>query len=170
MKKCKSCNQEKEYEDFYKDSKRPEEYRSTCKSCYLKKYKYTVSEKGRENWRRYKRSKKGIITCLLNNAKDRAKRNNLPYELDYEWLEAKIDAGVCELSHLPFVHESRGAFKCSPYAPSIDKINPKDGYTKNNCRVICFCVNMALSDWGEDVLYNMCENLLKNRKIIKKSL
>ncbi len=165
MKKCVNCNIEKELSEFYKDSKNREGYRVVCKKCFLIRYPYKVTERGRENWRRYKNSKKGIINCLLNNAKDRAKKNNLNFDLDYEWLESKIDNGKCELSNIIFEYDSRGLYKSNPYSPSIDKIDPKKGYEKSNCRVVCFCVNMSMSDWGQEVLFNMCENLLKVKAI-----
>lgn len=65
--------------------------------------------------------------------------------LTKEWLQAKVDAGLCELSGLPLDMET----KRGPNSPSIDRIDPRGGYTKENCRVILWFLNHALSNKGE---------------------
>ena len=58
--------------------------------------------------------------------------------LSVEWVEQRILAG-CALSGLPF--DLSVPKQQSPYAPSIDKINPTEGYTEANSRLILWSLN-----------------------------
>jgi hypothetical protein len=41
--------------------------------------------------------------------------------------------------------------KISPYAPSLDRIDCRKGYTKDNVRIVVYALNVMLMDWGEVV-------------------
>jgi hypothetical protein len=87
---------------------------------------------------------------LCWEASRRAKRKKVPFDLstdDVAVIQRRIDEGHCELTGLSFEMEKRGAFN----APSLDRINPKLGYTITNIRVICRALNAALGEWGTDV-------------------
>lgn len=107
-----------------------------------------------------------VLKTLLERAKQRSKQFNVPYDLNEEWLKEKLEIGFCELSGLKFEHSSNPDWRASPFCPSIDRIIPSQGYTKENGRVICFCVNMARSNWGDDVLFKMCKAIINNNKAI----
>ena len=167
MKICTMCNLPKRTSSFYGDSRTKNGIRSNCKKCYGKRYKYVHSKQKNENWKKYASSEKGIVTLLLSNARDRAKRTGKSFSIDKEWLLENIRKGKCELSGMPFIFEKgvSGNYRANPFGPSIDKIDPSLGYTKENCRIVCFCVNMARSDWGDDNLIKMCEAILKMKCI-----
>ncbi len=42
---------------------------------------------------------------------------------------------------------------------SIDRIRPKDGYTKDNVRLVCHVVNLMRRDMPDDVFREWCETL-----------
>jgi hypothetical protein len=44
-------------------------------------------------------------------------------------------------------------------SPSLDKIIPKLGYVRGNVRVVCYQVNMALGEYGEEKLIEMCKRV-----------
>lgn len=95
-------------------------------------------------------------TLAINAARQRCRKFGLPFDLDdyRKLLQARYDAGVCELSGLPFdMHASRQAWN----APSLDRIKPELGYVYGNIRVILFGLNAALGTWGEDRLVEMVE-------------
>lgn len=163
MKICTICKLKRRGTSFYADSRRKDGLRSQCKKCYGVRYKYVHSKKKNKTWQKYAKSEKGVITLLLNNAKDRAKRNNVLFSLDRDWLDKKLKVGVCEVSGIKFKREVTERYRANPFAASIDKIDSKGGYTKENCRLVCFCVNMARSDWGDEVLIKMSKAILKTR-------
>lgn len=75
-----------------------------------------------------------------------ARKKGVEFDLDLEWFTERWKNGVCELSGLPFIVASRRV----PFSASVDRKNPSGPYTKSNCRMIIWWLNMALSNLGED--------------------
>ena len=90
----------------------------------------------------------GKSAILLRHAKARSNKYNFPFDLDRDWVIKKLKAGICELSKIPFDLTANGKNHFNPYGPSIDRIDPQKGYTKNNCRIILICINFAIGQWG----------------------
>jgi hypothetical protein len=57
----------------------------------------------------------------------------------------------CELTGIPFRMEKFGYCR-SPFAPSVDRIDSRVGYTPRNTRLVAVSVNLALNEFGEKVL------------------
>lgn len=83
---------------------------------------------------------------LYQNAKKRAKKLRLSFNLTREWIEDRLRLGHCELTGVPFTLE-RGRH---PASPSVDRRSPAKGYTKANCRLCTFHINVSLSQWSDD--------------------
>ena len=123
--------------------------RSICKEC--RNLDARKSERSRRDSIHSRASK------LVAAAKRRAVERDLPFDLDVEWVLERLEAGVCHLSGEPFdLTEVRGFS-----TPSLDKIDPKGGYTKENTRVILFGLNAALGTWGEKKLFDAVINSIK---------
>lgn len=75
----------------------------------------------------------------------RARKKGIAFELTEDWLQPKLDAGVCELSGLTLTEKG----VLAPLMPSIDRKDSSKGYTPDNCRVICWALNAAFNQWGE---------------------
>jgi hypothetical protein len=121
----------------------------------------------RAQWRAYFYTERGTVTSLLGNAMDRAKKGKLPFNLDRDWVTEKLRKGVCEVSGLPLERVPRtegGGSRTHPYAPSLDRIVPSLGYVKWNVRMVCFVVNQARSDFGDEVLMIMARALVEKDK------
>lgn len=91
------------------------------------------------------------VKRLLAQARDRASARSVAFSLaasDVMDMAVRA-AGRCEMSGLAF--RSGGSGRRQPFIPSIDRILPVAGYTPENCRLVCFAVNVAMSDWGEGV-------------------
>ena len=119
-----------------------------------KQYRARNPERSRSSWRQYALTEKGTITVLLNYARDRARRQGLAFDL-------KLAAGTCELTGISLERLSPGQHRTHPYAPSLDRIEPALGYTKPNVRLVCFAVNRARSDWGDEVILRIAQALVK---------
>lgn len=88
--------------------------------------------------------------CLVATARTRARLRSLDFDLDAHTaaLQKRIDAGCCELSGVRFdLSPGRKAF-----SPSLDRIDPKQGYLFKNIRVVCHAMNVSLGDWGTETL------------------
>jgi hypothetical protein len=81
---------------------------------------------------------------MLHNAKQRARAAGAVFSLTREWITLRLRAGICEVTGLGFIFKSgTGTGHGSPWAPSIDRIDPAMGYTPENCRVVVWIFNCA---------------------------
>lgn len=66
----------------------------------------------------------------------------------------------CPISGSYFTHDAFDGAGRSPFQPSIDRRDPSRGYERDNIRVVCLLVNMAMSDWGEDPLRKIARRIV----------
>lgn len=81
----------------------------------------------------------------MSLAKIRADEKGLPFALDRAAIAVRISAGRCEVTGIPFDFSLRKerAQHVSPFAPSIDRIDPSKGYTMDNIQIVAMAYNMA---------------------------
>ena len=60
--------------------------------------------------------------------------------------------GACALTYLRFRETDKNDGERRPFIPSVDRIDRREGYIKDNVRLVCVAVNKALFTWGESVL------------------
>lgn len=81
---------------------------------------------------------------MVRSARHRAKRDGLDFDLDAEWVQGKLEVGLCEATNLPFdlgpKDESERGWNAS-LSPTIHRYRPRGGYTKDNCMVVTWCFN-----------------------------
>lgn len=99
-------------------------------------------------------------TLMFQAAKMRAKRDNIPFNICKEDI---IVGETCPILHIPLC---RSKNVVSDNSPTLDKIIPSHGYTKNNVQVISNKANsmkrnasleelIKLGKWAEEKLLNM---------------
>lgn len=86
---------------------------------------------------------------LLSMAKNRSSSRGHEFNLDLEHLLTLWD-GKCSLSGIELDLSRSDKGVVNPYAPSLDRIEPKLGYTKGNVRIVCYQMNVAMSEFGLD--------------------
>lgn len=100
---------------------------------------------------------------MCGAAKYRAKKLNISFNLDSKYLEGiwEEQQGRCAVSGRDF-DLSRPNIEAStrPNSPSLDRINPKEGYIKGNVRIVCYQVNTALNEYGEEALISLCKDII----------
>lgn len=83
---------------------------------------------------------------IFSSRRSEAKNNGIAFDLTHEWAAARW-TGKCEITKLPFQpNQQKGPW---PFSPSLDKIDPKKGYTQNNSRFVLWGCN-ALKGVGTD--------------------
>ena len=82
---------------------------------------------------------------LLESARQRAAKFGLPFTLTQEWFQ-RTYKGKCELTGIDFTSTGRLTGKISPFAPSLDQIVPKGGYTPENVQIILWAINRFKGD------------------------
>ena len=95
---------------------------------------------------------------ILKRAEYRAKMRGIAFMLtldDMEYLFIR-SRGMCEVSNIKFDNDRKHEdAACRPWAVSIDRIDSSKPYTRDNCRLVCVAINMALGQWGAKVLKKM---------------
>lgn len=105
------------------------------------------------------------IRNAVRSARGRAGKTAKEFRDVEEWaLQRMIDQdGRCEVSNWPFSLEKHGSGQAPyPYKPSLDRIDPQQGYVVGNLRLVCWCVNTAMNTWGVDVYLDVAESALRH--------
>lgn len=136
---CSQCGEAKPRSSFAKTGYRGS-YRTVCKECRnVEAREYNTVRRASTTLR---------SSRLLASAKTRSQKHKLPFDLDRDWVQKRLDCGMCEATSIPFDMSTRRGWN----TPSLDRINPAKGYTKNNTRLVLFALNAACGEWGEERL------------------
>lgn len=105
----------------------------------------------------YRRTLHGKARSLIAAIKHRATRRRVSFDLDYEWAIEKLSTGICEVTGMKFnITASSRVFT----SPSVDRVIPEHGYTKDNCRMVVWVYNSAKSEGTHDQVLEFCRQLL----------
>lgn len=89
-------------------------------------------------------------TMLFAHSKRASKRRGWKHQISKNWIIKKLKVGLCEATKLPFDFSGPKGKHFNPYAPSIDRIDNRVGYTRKNSRCVITWYNMAKYDFTED--------------------
>ena len=162
---CNRCKKEKPVLDFTPRPERPIGIYGICKECKSaarsKRYKERKKKAPKELW----------VAGARNNAKDRARRSGVYFELALEEvLEAlKVSKGKCGYCgcHLDF-QLTRKDLKRRWKAPSLDRIVPGLGYVLENVLVCCYRCNAIKNNATPQELRTLAEavdRLVRDRNL-----
>lgn len=140
MKLCSKCKIEKSADAF--GIRENGNYTSHCKSCkaeYLRKRRSENKEVFRERDRKW--SSDNLEKILLRTAKNRSKRDQIPFDLDLSDISIPE---FCPIFGIPLFRNLGNNGPCTN-SPSLDKIIPSKGYVKGNVQVISHLANTMKS-------------------------
>lgn len=92
---------------------------------------------------------------LLSAAQERSRRFDVVYDLSIDWLEEKLEAGICEATGLELEFGTEEGYSKHPRSPSLDRIVGAEGYTEENTRVVCWQYNAAKAEGDDDDVLRM---------------
>ncbi len=98
---------------------------------------------------------------LFTRTKVAARKKDRECNLTLRYIRhlAATTKGCCAVTGKQFSLVSvKGAYR-RPFAPSVDRIDCSKGYVVGNVRIVCVAVNVALSDWGDGVLYELAKSM-----------
>jgi len=112
-------------------------------------YRATAEARAKANARsrRLRATPEGRAQALLGHPRHLARRGQVAFDLDVEWVAARIREG-CAATGLSF--DLRAGVGRPPFGPSLDRIVPGGPYTKDNVQVVCWVHNAARGNWGDE--------------------
>lgn len=97
------------------------------------------------------------ILQLFREIRSRSKnKKGIEFDLDWDDFRARILAGHCEVSGLPFDLDVVG----TPWAPSVDRIDNSKGYTKDNVQFVCRMFNHMKGSATMDDVFRLANALV----------
>lgn len=160
---CYKCG-EKELTEFYNTNK------VLCKKC--------ISDNNANNYINLPENKKidklikqktwqtnNIIKVRVLAAKHRAKRKNLDFDIDEEYIKIKLieQNYKCKYTNVDLeLTIGSDDNNMNPNTLSIDRINPNLGYIKNNIALVSAIVNSMKNDLTESSFLDVINLIQKN--------
>lgn len=74
----------------------------------------------------------------------------------------------CALTQKPFNNSKPHGQRNRPWAASLDRIDSRQGYRVDNCRLVCTFVNVALNTYGDGLFTELLEHMV--RRVVKEEL
>jgi hypothetical protein len=104
-------------------------------------------------------------TLLRYKARVRARRLGLDFDLPIEWVRNQLERGTCAVTGIPFdLAIGLGSRFHSKYAPTIDRIDPSQGYTREKCQVVVCQYNAAKGAWAHEDVMILARTLIAMRR------
>lgn len=166
MKLCRTCKVAKGPEDFHADWRLKTGYKTNCKACVSQDHKEYYKKPGVRE-KQLKRAKDRRAEYMLENpqlvwarealkkARERARERDLPFELTLEWLMENMPAR-CPCLGIEFEY---GKGMIVSGTPTVDKIDPSKGYTKENSWIISAKANTVKSNATVDEIRAVAQGL-----------
>lgn len=155
---CRQCNREKSRQWRQKN---PEKHREG-----IYKWRKKNPSKYKKIYRKYRSENKLRVsaTRMVKTARKHAKKKNLPFNIDPEYVFKKLKDGYCEKTGIRFNFTSGTKNPCSP---SIDKIVPAIGYVKGNVRCIVWALNLFKGEYSDNEIYPIAKAFCKSFELRK---
>lgn len=91
--------------------------------------------------------------------RSRAKAINVAFDLDRDDIIARVAAGRCEMTGIPFAVGFGSRKNKNFYNPSIDRIDSTNGYTRDNTRLVLYGLNVMMNTWGAQKIHEVSDAL-----------
>lgn len=110
---------------------------------------------GKENSESFSKTINQYASEIFYRTKTNARTRKIELHLTKKDIEKMLLSSNlrCSLTNLPLNLEKTKAWKNRPFAPSLDRIDSKKAYTLENCRIVCVAANIAMSEFGEGILF-----------------
>lgn len=100
------------------------------------------------------------IASMLKSVQARATKEGLTFQLELAQVRELVAPMVCSMTGHALNWDWAGLGK-NPWAPSLDRIEPSEGYIHSNVRLVCWAYNLARSNWPDAVVREMAKGLLR---------
>ncbi len=161
LKKCAACKVKKDKTEFHTDKHNTDGLNSSCKKCRFNTQNKYLSE--------LKNYFKKIFKDLRNNAKKR----NIKVEITLDDIKELYDKqnGICiytgeKMTHLGHQNkETKNGHIYNTNNISVDRIDSKKHYIKDNIQLVCAQVNRVKYDMNHDEFLDMVKKICVKHKL-----
>ena len=167
-KECGSCKTFKTYLEFRKLKNTSSAFKEGRGFCGRDKNLYFSKCKKCENSEFMLRYRKNPYHQLFHNFKKRASSAKVPFELTKDEMRIIFEKSDDKCPVFGFKFVKNATRDNRDYAPSLDRIDPKKGYTKENTIVVSMLANRIKTDAKiKDIgkVFNFYKKLIKTKKI-----
>jgi len=96
---------------------------------------------------------------LYHSALKRAKKAQLALDLTPSWILERLWY-PCPRTGLAFASPTTTTGRV-PHSPSLDRIDPRKGYTKRNVQVVAWWYNQAKGEYTDEEVLHLCRLVVK---------
>lgn len=139
---------------------------------FLENYRCQHEHGWREGYEQGDRDWKEVAAIACSRHRSGALKRGIPFELKPAMVYAMMKATGfrCSVSGIPFSKRFATAGDRDPWGPSVDRIENRQGYTLENCRIVCLAANLAMNDWGLDVLLRLSRGIHRSSLFVAEEL
>lgn len=175
IKRCCTCQTEKPFAEFHKNSAKLDGLHNQCKECRrafynansdrILSYNRGWNDRNRDviashNEKR-QMSIKGRAKQLWHGAKERAKAKGLKFDLTTAHIEVALLIGTCQRTGVRFDLSKHDRFKFHPFSPSVDKIDAFGDYTEDNVVIVCTAYNIGKHQMSHSEFVDFCRAVVE---------
>lgn len=151
---CRKCGEEKNLEDFCKHDSCSWGYSFRCAACrrlHANKYWERTKDTYHHVQAARRLTARGKALDLLHHMQSYSRKHGFS-EPEFTWGEIEqIVQGSCAKSGMSFRLDYKSTTgRRNPWAPSPDRIDPNEGYTKENVQWVCWMYNLMKGDFSEE--------------------
>lgn len=159
-KRCSKCGQWKSKDLFYAHPQHSDGKQSQCKDCWRERRALPSQRKKKNAWR-YADHRKDPRKVMLQLAKHRAKRDQVPFNLVID--DIKIPERCPILGTVLRVSDG----KPSNDSPTVDRCIPELGYVKSNVAVISHRANAIKNNASVEELRKILSYAQKQQGVVQ---
>lgn len=185
-KKCNKCGEMKNLNDFHNDKNRKDGKFITCKQCH---YAYMRDRYARPEVRKkalerhsknqsnleYRNAAKLRSQKFYNSFEGRVKtlfagvyRRQSNATVTIEKIRQLLSGGVCPVTGIEFDLISgarKNGVNYHPFSPSVDKIDPRLGYTDENIRIVIWQYNAMKGQQSDTLIFDICKKIVERNNL-----
>lgn len=98
---------------------------------------------------------------LFYSSRTRAASKSLDHDLTLEYILAQVRKGFCARTGVAFKSGGSDYSDRNPDTPSIDRIDPTKGYTKDNVQFVTWHYNQAKGRFSDEEVLDLCKRVIK---------
>lgn len=108
---------------------------------------------------------KAVAKWICDRHRVSAKERGIPFQIETfdVFCEMQRSNFRCAISGIPLSRRvGPNVAEPDPWSASLDRIENRQGYVKDNFRVVCLAANIAMNRWGYDVLLFLARSMVRS--------